>query len=181
MRDFNDRDPSVARLEAICVTRGLPEGSQYRPDRRVVYLDLDQLEVFERTLWARNLWMESARPNVVLATRVFVLMHELGHHLQAVEVLPPVTGQAATELQADCFAGYFIGMMRRQGTLPPAVVTNAEILAIHLGDGLVSWLGHQWSHGMGAARVKAFKAGAAAAGRPLAIEQLCAGSWRPTP
>ena len=158
VEELNRAFPPPARV-GLCLTRGLAEGSQYRPAERVIYLDMDQIVEFanQKTF---------ARPDDLAGTFLYVFLHEMGHHLQNIRVLPPVTNEVDMELQADCFAGFALQTGERGGTVTRRQLIGARTVVGLIGD---PWLAHIMtgvpkSHGWGWQRGTAFTAGMRQAG-----------------
>ena len=160
VEELNRAFPPPARV-GLCLTRGLAKGSQYRPAERVIYLDMKQIMEFthQKTF---------ARPDDFAGTFLYVFLHEMGHHLQNIRVLPPVTNEVDMELQADCFAGFALQIGERGGT-----VTRRQLIAARTVVGLIgdSWLDHILTgvpprdpHGWDWQRGTAFTAGMRQAG-----------------
>src|SRR5260370_32935759 len=104
-----------------------------------------------------------ARTEELAGTFLYVFLHEMGHHLQNIQVLPPVTNEVDMELQADCFAGFALQIGERGGT-----VTRRQLIAARTVVGLIgdSWLDHILTgvpprdpHGWDLPRGTAFTAG----------------------
>jgi len=96
---------------------------------------------------------------------VYVLAHEFGHYLQFRSGLrfsgPTVRTQ---ELQADCLAGYVMGLTPARVPDRKAFIARTFELAAALGDELVS---HPQHHGTATERVTALRTGYLAAGRTI--------------
>src|SRR6266436_3812160 len=63
----------------------------------------------------------------------------MGHHLQNIRVLPPVTNEVDMELQADCFAGFALQTGERGGPVTRRQWIGARTVVGLIGD---AWLAH---------------------------------------
>jgi predicted metalloprotease len=108
----------------------------------------------------------------------YVIAHEVGHHLQ--DELGTLTSvhslmqrnperqselSVALELQADCYAGIWAGVMQGQGIIEPDEISQALDAASAVGDDRIQKkiTGHvnpeTWTHGSSADRKKWFTTG----------------------
>ncbi len=67
-----------------------------------------------------------------LAGPIFVMAHEWGHHISGLAGSPQISKQA--ELQADCYAGMYLGSLVDEGTLTYDDVTGMLDVASSIGD-----------------------------------------------
>jgi predicted metalloprotease len=107
--------------------------------------------------------------------RVYVLAHELGHHLQNLlgDNERVREGQAADpgranelsvrlELQADCYAGMWAHSAQDRGLIEPGDIDEGLAAAAAVGDDRLSGGGSErdsWTHGSSASRQRWFRAG----------------------
>jgi len=149
-------------------------GPFYCPADASVYLDLGFFDQLETQLGARNAPL----------AQIYIVAHEWGHHAQhALGIMDQAdrtdtgpTGDAVrTELQADCFAGMFVG--QAAGTVDPDSgetflqqptrdeVTSALEAAAAVGDDRIQETSgrdvepHTWTHGSAEQRTRWFTTG----------------------
>ncbi|MFN8621858.1 MAG: neutral zinc metallopeptidase [Chloroflexota bacterium] len=63
---------------------------------------------------------------------LMLMAHEWGHHIQAVAGTPETS--KAAELQADCYAGMYLGFLRDQEVLTDEDIANGISVAYSIGD-----------------------------------------------
>src|SRR5262249_11109967 len=129
--ELNRAFPPPDRV-GLCLMRGLAEGSHYRPAERVIYLDKDQILEFVHG-------KTFGQQDDLTGTFLYVFLPEMGPPLQNIRVLPSVSNEVDTELQADCFAGFALQTGERGGS-----VTRRQLVAARTVVGLIGdpWLAH---------------------------------------
>jgi predicted metalloprotease len=100
--------------------------------------------------------------------RVYVLAHELGHHVQTITDAPRGSSNEASvafELQADCLAGVWADSAQDRGLFEPGDLEEGLAAAAAVGDDRIqSQAGvdvnpESWTHGSSEQRVAAFREG----------------------
>lgn len=142
------RSAHVVLIDGIeptpCGPASSSSGPFYCPPNERIYIDLSFLRAINGDL-----------------ARAYVIAHELGHHVQKVRG-GPLRGSIDVELQADCFAGQWIGNEQINGRLVAGDMDAAIAEADAVGDDRVcpSCSAEQWTHGSSAQRVAAVRSGA---------------------
>jgi len=139
-------------------------GPHYCPLDSVIYLD----ETFFGELQSR---LGAAGGDVAEA---YVIAHEVGHHVQnELNLLDASRSNAASvevELQADCFAGLWLGSLKSEGVLEEGETREALDAASTVGDDNIQKRTEgeiqpeSWTHGSSEQRKNAFTAGYNGAG-----------------
>jgi hypothetical protein len=101
--------------------------------------------------------------------QAYVIAHEVGHHVQnELDLLNTSLHQESaivSELQADCFAGLWLGSLKEQGVFEAGEIQEALDAASSVGDDNVQLRteGHiqpeSWTHGSSADRMQSFMQG----------------------
>jgi uncharacterized protein len=100
--------------------------------------------------------------------RVYVLAHELGHHVQTITDAPRGSSNEDSvrfELQADCLAGVWANSAQDRGMFEPGDLDEGLAAAAAVGDDRIqSQAGtdvnpETWTHGSSEQRVAAFRTG----------------------
>ena len=115
---FRGYEPTATRLfdgsiQTGCGGASSAVGPFYCPNDRYVYIDLGFFDQLQSQLGARGGPLAEA----------YILAHEYGHHVQnltgvlrsADRDTGPQGGQVRVELQADCYAGLWVGQRARDG------------------------------------------------------------------
>ncbi len=143
-----------------CGGQGAAVGPFYCPADHKAYIDLAFFDVLKERLGAGGDFAQ-----------VYVLAHELGHHVQ--NIAPTPTNRQFSkndrsvrqELQADCYAGVWAADAQRQGRLEAGDVGEAMNAARSIGDDRLQEMAGQrvnsdsWTHGSSAQRKRWFSKG----------------------
>jgi predicted metalloprotease len=145
-----------------CGTAPAAVGPFYCPADEQAYIDLS----FFKELQSRY-----AAPGDF--ARVYVLAHEIGHHVQKVlgtsdsvrnqQQVDPTSANALSvrlELQADCYAGIWGHSAQNRGLIEPGDIEEGLDAAAAVGDDALG-NGNQesWTHGSSESRQRWFRAG----------------------
>jgi predicted metalloprotease len=101
----------------------------------------------------------------------YVLAHELGHELQGVIGLPAVAQHK--ELQADCFAGYYLGSVACRGLVGQADILATLTTACVIADGTGNPVTDRETHGTCEQRMQAVVLGMDGYARRLPATTAC--------
>ncbi len=144
-------------------------GPFYCPNDQLVYLDLGFMQQLEQMLVG----------NTSDLAEQYIVAHEYGHHIQNLLGTNAQVQQAqqqdqgnankysiALELQADCYAGVWVGDVNQRGLLDnPQEITEALKAAEAVGDDRIQMKTQggidrgSWTHGSAAQREQWFKRG----------------------
>jgi predicted metalloprotease len=144
-------------------------GPFYCPADKLVYFDLDFLVALEKQLIGKSTDL----------AQQYIVAHEYGHHLQNVlgtsdqvrraqQQQPSLKNQysVALELQADCYAGVWVGDVSRRGLLDNANEINEALAAAEgVGDDRIQIAAQgrtdpeSWTHGSAEQRQSWFMRG----------------------
>jgi predicted metalloprotease len=160
-------------VQTGCGTATSEVGPFYCPEDRQVYIDLGFYDELRQKFGAKGGPLAEA----------YVLAHEYGHHVQHIKGIMqdhpgngngPASNGVRTELQADCFAGAWIGQMTQQtdkNGVPflqaptPQQIADALNAAQAVGDDHIQKEAGQpvnpesWTHGSSAQRERWFENG----------------------
>lgn len=147
------------RTQSACGGAASMVGPHYCPLDSVIYLD----ETFFAELQSR-LGAEGGD-----VAEAYVIAHEVGHHVQNERKLLDVpesnAASVAVELQADCFAGLWLGSLTSAGVLEEGETREALDAASTVGDDNIQKRTEgeiqpeTWTHGSSQQRVDAFTTG----------------------
>jgi predicted metalloprotease len=156
-----------AEVSSACGSASAAMGPFYCPGDERVYIDLGFYDALARSYGAPGDFAQ-----------VYVLAHEVGHHVQHLLGIEQATRRAqgagpersnalsvAMELQADCFAGVWAHAVARRGDLDPGDLEEGLGAASAVGDDRLQQqsLGRvnpeTFTHGSSAERMRAFKSG----------------------
>ena len=140
-----------------CGTASPQTGPFYCPVDRLVYIDLGFMQQIEQ---------QFVGATSDLAEQ-YILAHEYGHHVQNLLGLNDQQHDSVSiELQADCFAGVWVGDANRRGLLDsPTEIQEAIKAAEGVGDDRIQQATtgrvnpETWTHGSAAQRHQAFVTG----------------------
>lgn len=145
--------------QSACGGASAMVGPHYCPLDSVIYLD----ERFFTELQSR-LGAEGGD-----VAEAYVIAHEVGHHVQNKLKLLNASDSNATsvalELQADCFAGLWLGSLKDEDVLEEGEVREALDAASTVGDDNIQKRTggevqpESWTHGSSEQRVAAFNSG----------------------
>jgi predicted metalloprotease len=144
-------------------------GPFYCPADKLVYFDLDFLVALEKQLIGKSTDL----------AQQYIVAHEYGHHIQNVlgtsdqvrraqQQRPALKNQysVALELQADCYAGVWVGDVNRRGLLDnPNEINEALDAAAGVGDDRIQIAAQgrtdpeSWTHGSAEQRMSWFMRG----------------------
>jgi len=147
------------RTQSACGGAASVIGPHYCPIDSIIYLDETFFEELRSTFGAEGGDVAEA----------YVIAHEVGHHVQnELGVLGASESNAAsiqTELQADCFAGLWLGSLKGQAVFEEGEIREALDAASTVGDDNIQRRTQgevqpeSWTHGSSEERVNAFNAG----------------------
>jgi predicted metalloprotease len=136
------------------------------------YCPLDSKIYLDETFFAQLQTRLGAQGGDV--AEAYVMAHEVGHHVQnelgILNVSEDNEGSIATELQADCFAGLWLGSLKSEGILEEGEIREALDAASTVGDDNIQQRTQgeiqpeSWTHGSSEERVQWFTAGYNGAG-----------------
>ncbi|NDK09213.1 hypothetical protein GW846_00345 [Candidatus Gracilibacteria bacterium] len=135
-------------------------GPHYCPTDQTIYLDETFFEELTKRYGAEGGDVAEA----------YVLSHEVGHHVQNILGLEKGVARTnensiKTELQADCFAGFWAGSLKDQGVFEPGEIGEAIDAAEAVGDDRIQEAAtgrvnpESWTHGSSDDRKKWFTIG----------------------
>lgn len=101
-------------------------------------------------IYASNDFLEGLRASGSNMPTQYVLAHELGHEIQTLIGVPSIT--QVKELQADCFAGYYLGSLACRGLARISDVQTTLATACLIADGTGDPVGDLETHGTCAQR-----------------------------
>jgi predicted metalloprotease len=123
------------------------------PARGPLYCSLDEVVYLETGFMTRQI------TNIGDFAGVFVIAHEVGHHIQNLRGIFNSTNSITAELQADCLAGAWGANVGARGLLAPGDYLEAARLMFEIGDPLgVPWFA-PGAHGTPGQRHQAFSKG----------------------
>ncbi len=156
-----------ANVSSACGDASAAMGPFYCPGDERVYIDLGFYDALARSYGAPGDFAQ-----------VYVLAHEVGHHVQHLLGIEQATRRAqgagperanalsvAMELQADCFAGVWAHSVARRGDLDPGDVEEGLGAAAAVGDDRLQQKSggpvnpESFTHGSSAERMRAFRSG----------------------
>lgn len=147
------------RTQSACGGAASVVGPHYCPLDFVIYLDETFFGELESRLGAEGGDVAEA----------YVIAHEVGHHVQnelgVLDSSQNNSASVATELQADCFAGLWLGSLKNEGVLEEGETREALDAASTVGDDNIQKRTQgevqpeSWTHGSSQERVNAFTAG----------------------
>ena len=136
-------------------------GPHYCSADKTIYLDETFFDSFSKKLGAKG----------GDAAEAYVMAHEVGHHIQLLlgttqkyDSTDNATS-IAIELQADCYAGYWMGTIAKEGIIDLDDAYTALDAASAVGDDNIQLRGsgrinkETWDHGSSAQRKNSFKTG----------------------
>ena len=111
-------------IRKVCVSDSALTGSFYCPDDRKIYFDLSLLQKLSDD-----------------GALAYIVGHEIGHHIQSLLGTTALVAQArsrsspavaartwmVTELQADCYAGIWLGSAIKRGVIHPGSALTAVL------------------------------------------------------
>lgn len=152
------------RTQSACGGAASMVGPHYCPLDSVIYLDETFFAELESRLGAQGGDVAEA----------YVIAHEVGHHVQnelnLLDASETNAASVATELQADCFAGLWLGSLKSEGVLEEGETREALDAASSVGDDNIQKRLEDevqpelWTHGSSEQRMDAFTAGYNGAG-----------------
>lgn len=147
------------QTQSACGGAASMVGPHYCPLDSKIYLD----ETFFNELQTR---LGAQGGDVAEA---YVIAHEVGHHVQNERGLLDTSqsnqASVATELQADCFAGLWLGSLKGEGVLEDQEIKEALDAASTVGDDNIQQRTQgeiqpeSWTHGSSEERTDAFTRG----------------------
>jgi predicted metalloprotease len=173
---FRGYEPTRTRffdgsIQTGCGAASSAVGPFYCPNDRYVYIDLGFFDQLESELGARGGPLAEA----------YILAHEYGHHVQnltgvlrsADRDTGPQGGQVRVELQADCYAGLWVGHALQTGFVEDLTrqdVADALDAAASVGDDRIQEraqgrvVPESWTHGSAEQRQSWFVRGVEGSG-----------------
>ncbi len=149
------------QTESGCGGADSRTGPHYCPTDQTIYLDETFFEELKTKFGAKGGEVAEA----------YVMSHEVGHHIQKIKgtfakIDTSINSNSVkVELQADCYAGVWLGSVTQAGVVTEAEIDQALDAASSVGDDRIqkSQGGRvnpeTWTHGSSEARKKAFMQG----------------------
>lgn len=147
------------RTQSACGGAQSMIGPHYCPIDSIIYLDETFFTEMKSYLGAEGGDVAEA----------YVIAHEVGHHVQnelgILDGNESNEASVATELQADCFAGLWLGSIKSEGVLEENEIREAMDAASTVGDDNIQnrtqgeIRPESWTHGSSKERVTAFTNG----------------------
>ncbi|WP_141733407.1 KPN_02809 family neutral zinc metallopeptidase [Oligoflexus tunisiensis] len=143
------------RVQSACGMASSAVGPFYCPGDQRLYLDTDFFQQLAGKLGAQGDFAQA-----------YVIAHEVGHHVQQQLGLLRQGSSVATELQADCLAGYWARSTQSMNqSLEPGDVEEAMNAASSVGDDALQQASQgyvvpdSFTHGSSKQRMAAFRQG----------------------
>ncbi len=147
------------RTQSACGGAASIIGPHYCPLDSTIYLDETFFSELQSYLGAEGGDVAEA----------YVIAHEVGHHVQnelgILDTGESNTASIATELQADCFAGLWLGSLKDEGVLEAGETKEALDAASTVGDDNIQnrtqgeIQPESWTHGSSEERMASFTTG----------------------
>jgi predicted metalloprotease len=155
----NYKEPKLVlfsgRVQSACGMASSAVGPFYCPADQQLYLDTSFFQQLSGQLGAKGDFAQA-----------YVIAHEVGHHVQNLMGLLSRGSSVATELQADCFAGYWAKATNSlTQSLEPGDVEEAMNAASAVGDDALQKASQgyvvpdSFTHGSSRQRMAAFRQG----------------------
>jgi uncharacterized protein len=166
-QEFKEENQTY-KTPKLVLFRGSTESACGGADSRVGphYCSGDQTIYLDETFFEELTTKFGAKGGQV--AEAYVMAHEVGHHIQNItgvfKQLDVSNNQASVlaELQADCYAGVWAGIVQAEGILKPGEIEQAIDAASAVGDDRIQKKAtgrvnpETWTHGSSVQRKEAF-------------------------